>query len=66
VELGACFAFMAGDHCLGGISAHYRRVMDLGIILADDIALVGNRRIGGMDAAANIQFDQREVVGNLT
>ena len=31
------------------------------MILANDFALVGNSRIGGLDAIASVQFDQREV-----
>jgi hypothetical protein len=36
-------------------------VVDLGIILANDFPLVGNSRVGGLEAIASVQFDQREV-----
>ena len=61
MELGACFAPFAGDCCLGAFSTHHGWVGDLGIILANDFALVGNSRVGGLDAIASVQFDQREV-----
>ena len=56
MELGACFAPMAGDHCLGAVLAHHGGIMDLGIILANDRALVGNSRFGGLDTAASDKF----------
>ncbi|PKO08324.1 MAG: hypothetical protein CVU40_16210 [Chloroflexi bacterium HGW-Chloroflexi-2] len=36
-------------------------VVDLGIILTNDFPLVGNSRVGGLEAIASVQFDQREV-----
>jgi len=61
VELGARFTLNDGDHRLGAFSAHHGWVVDLGIIMADDCALVGNSGIGGLDIPACVQFDQREV-----
>ena len=59
MELGARLASIAGDHRLGAFSTHYGWVVDPGIILANDFPLVGNSRVGGLDAIASVQFDQR-------
>lgn len=61
LELATRLTLMAGDHCMGAISAHHSWFVDLGIVLAHDCALVGNSRVGGLDAVASVQFDQREV-----
>ena len=66
MELGAHLTSVAGDYCLGAFSAHHGWVMDLGIILAHDFPMVGDSWIGGLDAFAFVQFDQRKTVGNLS
>jgi len=47
---------MAGDYCLGAFITHHGGIMDLEIILANDCALVGNSRFGGLDTAASNKF----------
>lgn len=57
MELGAGSTAIAGNHRLGAISAHHGWIVDLGIFMANDLALVGNCRVGGLDAVTCLQFN---------
>lgn len=56
MELGAGSTTIAGNHRLGAFSAHHGWIVDLGIFMANDYALVSNSRVSGLDTAAIIKF----------